>query len=134
MHRILPLTLLLVAACSYRAKPAREAEGLDTGAAVQVMVHPKIDDDVYVSERTAERMDDGRMKVRVVFVSDKKRDLSIIAQASWLDENGNLVGTGNARTVVLPSTVPVLFEEASYTARANSCRIALRPSSTTRRS
>lgn len=134
MRRILPLTLLVFAACSYRAKPAREAEGLDTGAAVQVMVHPKIDDDVYVSERTAERMDDGRMKVRVVFVSDKKRDLSIIAQASWLDENGRIIGTGNARTLVLPSTAPVVYEEDSYSDRANSCRISLRPSSTTRRS
>lgn len=134
MRRILPLILLLAAACSYRARPAEEADELVSGAPIQVMVHPGIDDDVYVAERTAERLPDGRMKVRVVFVSDRKRDLAIIAQADWLDENGKVVGSNNARTLLLPSTAPVVFEESSYSDRANSCRISLRPSSTRRRS
>jgi hypothetical protein len=130
MRPLLPL--ILIAACSYQSRPADDAKEYDKGA--PVMVHEKILDDVRVAESKARRLDDGRMTVRVVLVSDKKDALSVIAQTDWLDENGSLVETGPTASLVLPSATPVSYEETSYSSRVSAYRVNVRPASTKRRS
>lgn len=124
--------LILIAACSYQSRPADEAKEYDPGA--PVMVHEKIRDDVRVAESVAKRLDDGRMNVRVVLVSDKKDALSIIAQTDWLDENGHVLETGPTASIVLPSATPVTYDESSYSSRVSGYRVNVRPASTKRRS
>jgi hypothetical protein len=131
MRPLLPL--ILIAACSYQSRPADEAKEYDPGA--KVMVHEKILDDVRLAaEPKARRLDDGRLAVRVVLVSDKKDALAVIAQTEWLDENGSLVETGPTASLVLPSATPVSYEESSHSAGVSGYRVHVRPASTKRRS
>jgi len=121
--------VLLGAACSHSSRRVR----VDNAPQVTVVVHSDIDQSVEVKSHSMERLEDGRMAVRLLLESGKGKDLSVIVQTNWFNDRGGIVEAGQVRTVVLPSATPTLVEDASMGPEATACTVSVRPSTTRRR-
>ncbi|MHC4938175.1 MAG: hypothetical protein ACYTHK_04330 [Planctomycetota bacterium] len=123
--------LLLIAACSSRAKPTKQGkwpEGVSP-----MTVHNKIDHKVRMSNFDMGRMDDGRMHIKVVIENRSKKDIPVIAYTDWMDRDGNVIERSNDIPIVLPSGTTKVYEDSSWSARAELFSVSVRPANTKRR-
>ncbi|NJN14137.1 MAG: hypothetical protein HC813_00255 [Planctomycetes bacterium] len=105
----------------------------DSSPPPPVVVHGDIDQSITVQSHSMERLEDGRIALHVLLVSDKRRDLPVIIQTTWFDERGAVVESSQPRTVVLPSATPVVVDDATSSSRPTAYTMSIRPSSDTRR-
>jgi hypothetical protein len=126
-----PLLLLALTACWSRAKPTKEGrwpEGVSP-----VTVHNKIDNKVRMANFDMERTDDGRMNIRVVIENRSRKDIPVIAYTDWMDRNGNVIERSNDIPIVLPSGTTKVYQDSSWSARAELFSVSVRPANTKRR-
>jgi len=127
MARITTLLLALFAACASAPQEA-EPEGPKIKRVNPLFVHPKIEIMLKNREHKVERTADGRLKVRMILMSTREKDLPIIVHAEWLDADALEVERSDPRTLVVGSFGSVVFEEESQSRAPVQVRVSVRPS------
>lgn len=128
----LVLLVLSAGACrNYRNRASREGRW-DEGNA-PVTVHPKIEKKVRLANFDAGRTSEGRMEIRVTLENRGKKPITVLVYTDWLDMDRNILERSNDVPIVIPSGTTKLYTDTSWSSKAESFSVSVRPANTTRR-
>ena len=131
-YRHLALLLLIVLpACWSRAKPTKEGRWPEGTS--PMTVHNKIDNKVRMANFSERRRDDGALEIKMKIENRSRKDIAVIIYTDWMDRDGNVIEVSNDIPMVLPSGTTKLYEDRSYSARAELFSVSVRPANTKRR-